>query len=371
MRIGLVVTGGVDRSGRERVVPALLTLVERLARRHELHVFVLHHEAKPSTYPLLGATVHDVGRVERPPGLRLLRQRAKLAAAIDDIGQFDVLHAYLAMPAGFLTTRVAIPRRTPTLVTFDSGEFVALDDIEYGLQRRWIDRRAIGVILQSANRLTVPTEFMRRLASFHGVLPDVVPLGVDPLFFVPQPRPDGPPWRLLRVASLNRVKDYPMLLYALRRIVDRGIGVHLDIVGEDTLAGSTQRLTSELGLDAQVTFHGFQPSDRLRELYARANIHVISSRHEAASVVALEAACAGVPTIGTSVGYVADWNPDCAIGVPVGDSRALADAIVALLEDPVRRNRIVTAARAWALAHDADWTRDRFDRIYTELVHPT
>src|SRR6266545_3561860 len=163
MRIGLVVTGGVDRSGRERVVPALLTLVERLARRHELHVFALHHEAKPSTYPLLDATVHDVGRVDGPPGLRRLRLRAKLASAIDEVGQFDVLHAYLAMPAGLVTTRVAIPRRTPTLVTFDSGELVAFDDFEYGLQRRWIDRRAIGVILQSANRLTVPTEFMRGL----------------------------------------------------------------------------------------------------------------------------------------------------------------------------------------------------------------
>ena len=41
MRIGLVVSGGVDRSGRERVTPSLLWLVERLARRHDVHVFVL------------------------------------------------------------------------------------------------------------------------------------------------------------------------------------------------------------------------------------------------------------------------------------------------------------------------------------------
>jgi len=71
MRIGLVVTGGVDRSGRERVVPSLLWLIERLARRHEVHVFALHYYRDPCTYPLLGATVHDVGRVDGPPGLRL------------------------------------------------------------------------------------------------------------------------------------------------------------------------------------------------------------------------------------------------------------------------------------------------------------
>src|SRR5438132_13793806 len=98
MRIGLVVTGGVDRSARERVVPVLLWLIERLARRHDLHVFALHHYREPCSYPLLGATVHDVGRVDGPPGLRRLRLRAKLAAAIDAHGPFDVVHAHCGMP---------------------------------------------------------------------------------------------------------------------------------------------------------------------------------------------------------------------------------------------------------------------------------
>ncbi|HMF95060.1 MAG TPA: hypothetical protein VKE96_12230, partial [Vicinamibacterales bacterium] len=62
MRIALVVTGGVDQSARERVVPALLWLVERLARRHDVHVFALHYHRSPRSYALLGATVHDLGR---------------------------------------------------------------------------------------------------------------------------------------------------------------------------------------------------------------------------------------------------------------------------------------------------------------------
>src|ERR1700716_108575 len=54
MRIGIIVTGGVDASGRERVVPALLWLVERLARRHDVHVFATHYYPGARTYPLLG-----------------------------------------------------------------------------------------------------------------------------------------------------------------------------------------------------------------------------------------------------------------------------------------------------------------------------
>jgi hypothetical protein len=132
--------------------------------------------------------------------------------------------------------------------------------------------------------------------------------------------------------------------------------VHLDIVGDDTLGGRVQRLCRALDLDAYVSFHGFQPTDVLASFYARAHLHVVSSRHEAAGVVCLEAACAGAPTVGTSVGYVADWAEDRAVAVPVGDSEALAAAIVALLADRDRRVRLAEAARSWALEHSADWT---------------
>src|SRR5499427_7785047 len=88
MRIGMVVTGGVDASGRERVVPALLWLVERLARRHDVHVFALHYYREPRTYPLAGATIHDLGRVDGPPGMRRLRLRSRLVRALGSCGPF-------------------------------------------------------------------------------------------------------------------------------------------------------------------------------------------------------------------------------------------------------------------------------------------
>src|SRR5438552_15384871 len=103
MRIGLVVTGGVDASGRERVVPALLWLVERLARRHDVHVFALHYYPEARSYPLLGATVHDIGRVEGPPGLRQFRVLARLLRTVEEAGPFDLLHAYWGMPAAVAT----------------------------------------------------------------------------------------------------------------------------------------------------------------------------------------------------------------------------------------------------------------------------
>ena len=376
MRIGLVVTGGVDASGRQRVVPTLLWLIERLARRHDVHVFALHHYREPRTYPLLGATVHDLGRAGGLPGLRRVRLRARLAAAVEAQRPFDVLHAYWGMPAGIVSTPIGRSLGVTVIGTHDSGELVALDDIQYGLQRRWIDRRAIAAAVRGASRITVATDYMARMPALDGVRVDIVPLGVDTRGFPAPERADGPPWRLLRVASLNRVKDHPMLLRAFAAIRARLPDVHLDIVGEDTLHGSVQALSRTLGVDAHVSFHGFQPSDALGAFYSRAHVHVVSSRHEAAGVVMLEAASAGVPTVGTAVGYTADWSsieparvgPERAVAVPVGEPAALAEAVIALLQDPARRKRIGAAARAWAVEHDADWTARTFERLYGETA---
>src|SRR5262245_5557708 len=262
MRIGFVVPGGVDRSGRERVVPALLWLIERLARRHDVHVFVLDYYAQPCTYPLLGATIHDLGRVNGPPGFRRLRIAARLTRALDADRPFDVLHAYWGMPAGVVATAVAKRRGVPVVVTLSSGELVRVDDIRYGLQRRWIDRRAIARTVRDASAVTVPTTFMADLLAPLAVQPAIVPAGIDTRRFAPRVRSERPPWRLIRVGSMNAVKDYPTLLRALALLP---IDVHLDIVGEDTLGGATQALAARIGVADRVTFHGWQPTDRLAD----------------------------------------------------------------------------------------------------------
>ena len=158
------------------------------------------------------------------------------------------------------------------------------------------------------------------------------------------------------------------MLEALRHLLTRVPDVHLDLVGEDTLGGAIQRLATQLDLDGHVTFRGFQPSDALQPLYRAAHLCVVSSRHEAASVFALEAAASGVPVVGTAVGYLADWAPDQAVTVVPRDAKGLASAIARLIANPQRRHDLAAAARAWTLAHDADWTAGALDRLYHELA---
>jgi glycosyltransferase involved in cell wall biosynthesis len=363
MRLALVVSGGLDRSGRERVTPAILWLVERLARRHQVFVYVLRYYDQPCSYPLLGATIRDLGS---PAGIR--RQYAALVAALRRDGPFGVIHGYLGLPSGLVAALAGKRLGVPSIVTFDSGELVAIPDIDYGLQIKRRQRLAIAVVARLATRLTVCTHYQAQLAARFGLEPAVVPLGVDAGIFA-QPSswiaPSGPAGgaphlRILHVASLNRVKDQATLLEAFA-LVNRA---HLDIVGEDTLGGSVARLARDLGVADRVTFHGFQPTDVLVTLYRRADLFVLSSRHEAANVSVLEAAASGVASVGTHVGYLADWSPARAVTVAPGDHVALARAINDLLADPARRARLAAAAREWTLAHDADFTAQRFEELY-------
>jgi len=366
MRLGLVVTGGFDPGGRERVIPALVWLVERLARRHAVHVFVLRYFEEPRTYALAGATVHDLGR---PAGMR--RQRAALIEAVKSAGGVDVLHAYWAAPAGVAAGLAGRALRVPVVLTLDSGELAAIPDVEYGLQRTWRGRAAVGFAVRRADCVTVCSGFMRALAAAQGIDAELVPLGIDRARFAPGGRAlEGPPWRLLQVASLNRVKDQATLLAAIVLVRQRGLDVRLDMVGEDTLNGAIQALAARLGLADRIVFHGYVPSDRLPELYARAHLYVQSSRHEAAGVAVLEAAASGVPVVGTAVGYVNDWARMRALAVPPANPRRLADAIAELLQDPERRTRLAAAARTWAAAYDADWTAARFEEAYRACSSP-
>jgi glycosyltransferase involved in cell wall biosynthesis len=364
MRIAIVVPGGVDRSGRERVIPMLLSLIERLARRHSVHVFVLRHYIEPCTYELRGATIHDLGRARGPRGLRSLLQARHLLKALRLAGPFDVLHGLWALPSGLLASIAGWRLGIPRVVTFNSGELVCVRAIDYGQQCSWRGRLAVRMIGRLA-RLHVCTEYMRRLAQERGLGADRIPIGVDAdVFRPPAEAPAGPPWRLLHVGSLNRVKDQPTLLRALSRIVHHVSDVHLDIVGEDTLHGSVQRICEALHLQKHVTFHGFQPTSALPAFYQRSHLLVMSSRHEAAGVAILEAAMCGVPAVGTRAGYIADWSPDAAVAVGPGDDEALAQAVLALLADAPRREALGREALKRARSHDADWTASAIEALY-------
>lgn len=372
MKIALVVPGGVDRSGTHRVIPVLLWFIERLARRHEVHVFATHQYAERCDYPLLGATVHNLGYMRR---VTSPHRWIEFTRAAQRLGPFDVLHAFWGLPCGLLAGMAGRALRIPVVTSLAGGELVALPDIGYGVQLHWRGRWLNKLALTLATQVTVATHYMADLAGRIGVQPRIIPLGAAAQVETKAhatshvndiTRADRN--RLLHVASLNKVKDQTTLLRAMRLMADALPDTSLDIIGEDTLNGAMQRLCRELDLDRHVSFHGFLPSADVAPFFAGADLFVLPSRHDAAPVVVLEAAMRGLPTVGTNVGYMHDWAPERAVAVSVGDFESLATATIALLKDGAKRRFLGQNARAWAEAYNADWTAATFEHMYSHLT---
>jgi glycosyltransferase involved in cell wall biosynthesis len=366
MRIAMVVTGGLHPSGREQVVPSLLALFSRLARDHEVHAFALRHLRQPSTYDLLGFTVHDLGRPSAPLGLNHWAQERALRKAMTASGPFDLVHGFWGDPAGLLAARAGHHLGIPSVVTCDSGEFVSIPAIGYGSQRTARGRAIIHEACSLASRVHVCTRFMEQQARDHGVAATVIPLGTtmpDSVSEIAPAKNEPGVFRLLQIASLSRVKNQQLAIDAVA-LLSKRLDVRLDLVGEDTLGGELQATVRELGLVDRVTFHGFVPQDELPRLFESADLYVQTSLHEAAGVSVLEAASFGVPVIGTRVGYVSDWTPDRALAIDDRSAGAFAHAIEALLINADRRRALASTAHAWARDHDADRTALEFERLY-------
>ncbi len=139
--------------------------------------------------------------------------------------------------------------------------------------------------------------------------------------------------RAVCVARLNRVKDLPTLIHAVRHIVDKEPRFTLDLVGDGPDRARVEDTIRFHGLGDRVRLLGFR--DDVRDLLARADVFLLSSISEGISLTLLEAMAAGLPVVATDVGGNSEVVVPERTGllVPPSDPIALADATLRVLHD--------------------------------------
>lgn len=364
MKVAVLVPGGLDPSGTHRVIPALLALIERLARAADVHAFAFA-PATNQRYELCGAHVRTPDR-----GARAVRVMHALRAE-HARGNFDVLHAFWAVPCGTVAVALKHVLRVPAIVHLAGGELAALPAIGYGGARSRRGRALVRAVLRGADVVTAPSQPVIDAAARFGVRARRLALGVDRSAWPPSPprvRDPGRPARLVHVASLNPVKDPFTLIQALAHLAARHVPFTLDVIGEDTLDGAVEARAHDHGLTGRIRFHGFRTQSELRPIVRASHLMVMASLHEAGPIAALEAALCGVPVAGTRVGHLAEWEPEAAAVAPPGDAVALGAAIQRMLCDEDLRLRVAGRAQLRALEDDADATARRTLELYHELT---
>jgi len=364
----MIVPGGVDKSRRKRIIPVLLSLIERLALNHELVVIALRQYEQPCQYPLAGAQIVNFGAPAGEARIqRLTRYRRTLSEVAAQHGRPDIIHAFWANDSGLLGGLAGKWWGVPVVLSIGGGELTWLPQIAYGGQGSWISRRRIAWAIRLAAVVTGGSRFVcNQLPSQRSIW---LPLGVDTDRFSPAPtRRAEIPYQLIQVATLNDVKDQATLLQAFVQVRDVCPDVNLHLVGLDILNGRLHRLAQQLSISDAVKFHGPVANDELLPLYHQAHVYVQSSLHESQGVAVCEAAACGVPTVGTAVGLVAEMAPSAATALPIADPPALSAAIIDLLQSPQSRERLGNAARAWAREYNANWTASQFENLYQRVI---
>jgi glycosyltransferase involved in cell wall biosynthesis len=179
--------------------------------------------------------------------------------------------------------------------------------------------------------------------------------------------------QLIFAGMLLHRKGVHLLLPALKKAVDQGINVKLDIVGSGPMKEDLERLTVALGLGSRVSFVGQMPRNRLIDFYRQHDVFVFPSLQDSGGFVVLEAMAAGLPVICLDLGgpgHIVTGRTG--IRVPARSPEQvvndLAKAISTLVENPELRRKLGRAGQDRTLANYS-WDRigELLQRLYTTV----
>jgi glycosyltransferase involved in cell wall biosynthesis len=126
-------------------------------------------------------------------------------------------------------------------------------------------------------------------------------------------------------------------------------------------------------LRSRVDFRGYVPYDTLPAIYAGSDLVIAPTYYDSFPIRILEALASGVPVVASAVGGIPESVRPGETGllVPPGDSTALTEAIVGILEDDTGRRRMGANGRrlvetqfSWQRAADSTRT------LYADLSGP-
>jgi glycosyltransferase involved in cell wall biosynthesis len=170
------------------------------------------------------------------------------------------------------------------------------------------------------------------------------------------------------VTHLTESKGVGVLLDAVRRAHEGGLGLELDLVGDGPERARYERMVEASSLAKSVRFHGKCERTAVAELMRQADFLVHPTRSETFGVVVVEALASGLPIVATRVGALRELvGDDEGILVARENAGELAGAMTAI----ARRlgDYAPEALRASALARFGyDHVRELWSGVYDEAV---
>ncbi len=239
-------------------------------------------------------------------------------------------------------------------------------------------RRVIALqVLRAAKRIRVVSEPLKsklvQRTGFPAGRVDVIPVGVN---FIPSSLSSP----AAKHALDPRLVGHQVILFVGRLTAQKNLGMWLDvaadvlvaepstkfvIVGDGEQRDMLQRTITARGQSGSILLTGPISHQRLPDIYAAADIFLLTSHYEGFGRVVLEAGMASVPCVATRCAGPEDIIEDGRSGILTKreDRSASAAACLALLRDPVRRREM------GQLAQQLAYERFSLTALATRLSH--
>lgn len=140
---------------------------------------------------------------------------------------------------------------------------------------------------------------------------------------------------LVAVGRLVEQKDYFTMIDSVEILLKSNKNINLSIYGEGPLFNDLKKYIKSKNLTNSVVLQG--RVSNIKEIILEKDMYILSSKWEGMPNALMEAMCAGLPCISTNC----ETGPSDLINngingylVPVGDSVALADLIIEMIENP-------------------------------------
>ncbi|HVJ67664.1 MAG TPA: glycosyltransferase [Caulifigura sp.] len=160
------------------------------------------------------------------------------------------------------------------------------------------------------------------------------------------------------VARLVPVKNFPSAVEAIAQLVDRGINVHLVLVGDGPERGVIRETSQRLGIESHVHLVGAKTD--VGPWLSMFDVYVNCSVSEAMSMGVLEAMATGLPVVATNVGdnrHLVCGAPPAGLVVEPDRADELAGAIERIIQSKDLSTEFQTGARE---RYRREFTEDAF-----------
>jgi glycosyltransferase involved in cell wall biosynthesis len=169
-----------------------------------------------------------------------------------------------------------------------------------------------------------------------------VPLGIDTEYYTPPASFDVRNPDLCLFVGTN-YRDFPTLRGVIELVAYKRPQTQFMVI-------TSPKSYELVGCHPNLNLRSGIPEAEFRDLYRSAALMVMPLKDTTANNAILESMACGLPVVTSDVGSIRDYTaPDCAALVPPADSRAMAEVVLDLLNEPSERQKMSAKGRERAL----------------------